>query len=102
MASRPGHGTLARGGRHRITIGGDKGYDVQGFAEGLRTLGATPHVAQHRYVTKTGRRRSSVDGRTTRHPGYMVSQRRCKLVEEVFSWIKTWSRRTQGSLTAAE
>jgi transposase len=77
-------------GRHRITIGGDKGYDIQGFADGLRVLGATPHLAQHRYLTKTGRRRrSSIDGRTTRHPGYAQSQRRRKLVEEAFGWIKT-------------
>ena len=77
-------------GRHRITVGGDRGYDVEGFAAGLRTLGATPHLAQHRYVTKTGRRRrSSIDGRTTRHPGYAVSQRRRKLIEEAFAWIKT-------------
>ena len=77
-------------GRHRITVGGDKGYDVEGFAAGLRTLGATPHLAQHCYVTKTGRRRrSSIDGRTTRHAGYAVSQRRRKLVEEAFAWIKT-------------
>jgi transposase len=77
-------------GRHRITVGGDKGYDVRDFAVGLRALGATPHLAQNRHVTKTGRhRRSSVDGRTTRHPGYLVSQRRRKLVEEAFGWIKT-------------
>jgi len=77
-------------GRHRITVGGDKGYDVQGFAAGLRTLGATPHLARHDYVTQTGRRRrSSVDGRTTRHAGYGLSQRRRKLVEEAFGWIKT-------------
>jgi transposase len=77
-------------GRHRITVGGDKGYDVRDFAAGLRALGATPHLAQHRYVTKTGRhRRSSVDGRTTRHPGYGLSQRRRKLIEEAFGWIKT-------------
>jgi hypothetical protein len=80
-------------GRHRITLGGDKGYDVQGFAAGLRTLGATPHLAQHRYVTKTGRRRrASIDGRTTRHPGYVVSQRRRKRIEEAFGWIKTTGR----------
>src|SRR4029453_2173842 len=77
-------------GRHRITVGGDKGYDVEGFAAGLRTLGATPHLAQHCYVTKTGRRpRSSIDAPTTRHAGYAVSQRRRKLVEEAFAWIKT-------------
>jgi IS5 family transposase len=77
-------------GRHRITVGGDKGYHVRDFAAGLRVLGATPHLAKHRYVTKTGRhRRSSVDGRTTRHPGYGLSQRRRKLIEEAFGWIKT-------------
>jgi hypothetical protein len=77
-------------GQHRITVGADKGYDVGDFASGLRALGATPHVAQNRHLTKTGRRRrSSIDGRTTRHEGYMVSQRRRKLIEEAFGWIKT-------------
>lgn len=77
-------------GRHRITVGADKGYDVRDFVTGLRALGATPHVAQNRHLTKTGRRRSSsVDGRTVRHPGYGQSQRRRKLVEEAFGWIKT-------------
>jgi transposase len=81
-------GTLA--GRHRITVGGDKGYDVRDFAGGLRALAATPHLAQNRHVTKTGRRRrSSIDRRTTRHAGYAVSQRRRKLIEEAFGWIKT-------------
>jgi transposase len=77
-------------GRHRITVGADKGYDVREFAAGLRALGATPHLAQNRHLTKTGRhRRSSIDRRTTRHAGYAVSQRRRKLVEEAFGWIKT-------------
>ena len=77
-------------GRHRITVGGDKGYDVACFASGLRALGATPHVARHACLTKTGRRRrSSIDGRTTRHAGSAVSQRRRKLIEEAFGWIKT-------------
>jgi hypothetical protein len=77
-------------GRHRITVGGDKGYDVQGFAGGLRALSATPNIARHSSTTRTGRqRRSAIDGRTTRHPGYALSQRRRKLVEEAFGWIKT-------------
>jgi hypothetical protein len=50
----------------------------------LRTLGVTPHVAQH-----ATNRRSAVDGRTTRHPGYLISQRKPKLVEEIFGWAKT-------------
>jgi transposase len=90
-------------GRHRITVGGDKGYDVQGFAAGLRTLGATPHLAQHRSLTKTGRRRrSSIDGRTTRHPGYALSQRRRKLVEEAFGWIKSVAGQRKTSFRGLE
>jgi hypothetical protein len=77
-------------GRHRIKVGGDQGCDVESFAVGLRTLGATPHLVQYRYVIKTGRRRrSSIDRRTHPSPGYAVSQRRRKLVEEAFAWIKT-------------
>jgi len=66
------------------TLGADKGYDVAGFVDALRALGVTPHVAQH-----TTRRRSAIDGRTTRHGGYGVSQRKRKLVEEIFGWAKT-------------
>jgi hypothetical protein len=77
-------------GRHRIKVGGDQGCDVESFAVGLRTLGATPHLVQYRYVIKTGRRRrSSIDRRTHPSPEYAVSQRRRKLVEEAFAWIKT-------------
>jgi transposase len=70
--------------RHR-TLGADKGYDTPDFIAGVRALGITPHVApnRHRY-----RRRSTVDGRTTRHPGYGISQRKRKLVEEGFGWQK--------------
>lgn len=67
------------------TVGGDKGYDTQDFVEGCRFLKVTPHVAQ----TSDTRRSSAIDGRTTRHPGYAVSQRKRKLVEEVFGWMKT-------------
>ncbi len=51
-------------GRHRITVGGDKGFDTAGFVAALKQLNATPHVAQN-----TSNRRSAIDGRTTRHPG---------------------------------
>jgi len=64
------------------TVGADKGYDTREFVDGARALGCTPHVApKARY--------GAVDGRTTRHPGYAVSQRKRKLVEEVFGWGKT-------------
>jgi len=71
-------------GRHRITVSGDKAYDTREFVQSLRALNAVPHVARNR----TGRS-SAIDGRTTRHPGYAVSQRLRKRVEEIFGWIKT-------------
>lgn len=71
--------------RHRhITLGADRGYDTRECVAQLRAAGVTPHVAQ-----QTRRRRSAVDQRTTRHPGYGQSQRRRKRVEEVFGWLKT-------------
>ena len=72
-------------GTHRATLGGDKGYDTTAFVQGCRELAITPHVAQH----VNGHRGSALDGRTTRHPGYAVSQRCRKRVEEVFGWLKT-------------
>lgn len=68
----------------RITLGGDKHYDTAAFVDALRERQVTPHVAQH-----TTRRSSAIDGRTTRHPGYAVSQQKRKRVEEVFGWLKT-------------
>jgi transposase len=72
-------------GNHRATLGGDKGYDTAAFVTGCRDLAITPHVAQN----VNGHRGSAIDGRTTRHPGYAVSQRYRKRVEEVFGWLKT-------------
>ncbi len=71
-------------GSHRITLGGDKAYDTADFVAEMRELGVTPHVAQN-----TKGRRSAIDGRTTRHPGYAVSQTKRKRIEEVFGWIKS-------------
>jgi transposase len=68
----------------RATLGADRGYDTHDFVADCRTRRVTPHVAQH-----DRGRRSAIDGRTTRHPGYAVSQRRRKRVEEVFGWAKT-------------
>ncbi len=76
--------------RGRITLGADKGYDAREHVEGLRARGVTPHIARNDHATKTGgRRRSAIDGRTTRHPGYAASQVVRKRVEEVFGWIKS-------------
>ena len=70
--------------RSRVTLGADKNYDTEPFVEACRELGVTPHVAQN-----TTNRRSAIDGRTTRHPGYAISQRTRKRIEEVFGWMKT-------------
>jgi transposase len=75
-----------RPGDHRITVGNDKGYDVRAYVAELRQVGATPHVAQ---CTPSSRRGSAIDARTTRHPGYAISQRKRKLVEQAFGWMKT-------------
>ncbi|HZA65477.1 MAG TPA: IS5 family transposase [Geminicoccaceae bacterium] len=76
--------------QRRITLGADKAYDVSGFVAALRTRKTTPHIAIDGHVTKTGKRRkTSIDRRTTRHPGYAVSQRVRKRIEESFGWIKT-------------
>ena len=64
------------------TVGADKGYDVARFVADVRVQDVTPHVAQKV-------RGSAIDGRTTRHAGYHVSQRKQKLVEQVFGWMKT-------------
>jgi Transposase DDE domain len=70
-------------GASRITLGADKGYDAASFVADMRALNITPHIAQN----ISGRR--SVDARTTRHPGYAVSQQKRKRIEEPFGWGKT-------------
>ena len=77
-------------GSRRLTLGADKGYDAKPFVAELRAMNFTPHTARHDAVTKAGKwRRSSVDGRTTRHPGYAASQRIRKRIEQPFGWAKT-------------
>ncbi len=71
----------------RITLGGDKGYDAKDFVKELRNLNITPHVAQN-----DTNRKSAIDGRTTNHPNYAVSQRIRKRIEEGFGWMKTVGR----------
>jgi len=71
-------------GTKRITVAGDKNYDTKDFVKTLRNLKVTPHVAQN-----DKRRASAIDVRTTRHKGYAVSQKKRKLVEEIFGWMKT-------------
>jgi hypothetical protein len=66
-------------GETRKTVGADKAYDIAPFGEGCREIGVTPHVAQN-----TTNRQSRIDGRTTRHAGYQLSQIARKLIETVF------------------
>jgi transposase len=90
----PAHGTAERDaalvmieqipGHQPVTVGADKAYDTKDFVAEARNMNATPHVAQN-----DKGRKSSIDGRTTRHPGYAISQQRRKRVEEIFGWMKT-------------
>jgi transposase len=72
-------------GENRVTVGADKGYDTRGLVGALRERNVTPHVSQN--TNRSGG--SAIDGRTTRHAGYQVSQRKRKRIEEVFGWLKT-------------
>jgi len=71
----------------KSTVGGDKNFDDREFVKQVRNLGITPHVAQYE-----GQRSSAIDGRTTRHSGYRVSQTKRKRIEQIFGWIKTVAR----------
>ena len=79
----------------RITLGADKGYDAEDFVNELRSMNVTPHVA----AKKSG---SAIDGRTTRHAGYAISQRIRKRIEEVFGWGKTVGPLAQTMLRGTE
>jgi transposase len=72
------------GGSKRVTLGADRGYDTADFVDQMRQFCVTPHVAQN-----DTNRRSAIDARTTNQPGYAISQRKRKRVEEVFGWMKT-------------
>lgn len=76
-------GDVARPGK-RVTVGADKAYDTKGFVKVCREIGVTPHVAQN--TSRNGG--SAIDGRTTRHAGYAVSQRKRKRIEQCFGWGK--------------
>src|SRR5215831_12546872 len=72
-------------GTDRVTVGADKGYDTKDFVAECRHMNVTPHVAQN--VSRNGG--SAINGRTTRHKGYAISQRKRKRIEECFGWMKT-------------
>ncbi len=72
-------------GTKAVTVGGDKGFDTRDFVKECRQMGVTPHVAQN-HARPGG---SAIDGHTTRHPGYAISQRKRKRIEECFGWLKT-------------
>lgn len=73
----------------RITVGADKAYDVAEHVARLREKNITPHIAVNAYVTKTGKvRKTAIDGRTTRHRGYALSQGKRKMIECLFGWGK--------------
>jgi hypothetical protein len=72
-------------GTQSVTVGGDKGFDTFGFVAEYRNLGVVPHVAQN-HKRPGG---SAIDGRTARHSGYAISQRKRKRIDECFGWLKT-------------
>jgi hypothetical protein len=72
-------------GDQRVSLAADKGYDTRDFVKQMRHMNVTPHVSQN--VRRSGG--SAIDGRTTRHPGYQISQQKRKRIEEVFGWLKT-------------
>jgi transposase len=71
-------------GVKQVTLGGDKNYDTQELVRDLREMKVTPHVAQN-----NTNRRSAINGRTTQHAGYAISQKKRKRIEESFGWMKT-------------
>ena len=75
-------GHLLTENRNGLIVGADRGYNTRGFVAGTRRLGVTPHVARKR-------RHNAIDARTTSWPGYEISQRRRKVIEEAFGWMKT-------------
>ncbi|MDR3438915.1 IS5 family transposase [Telmatospirillum sp.] len=76
--------------RRRITLGADKAYDVMDFVKDLRGRKVTPHIAINGTVSKSGKpRKTAIDKRTLRHPGYDISQRCRKRIEEIFGWAKS-------------
>ena len=83
------------GSIRRLTLGADKGYDSADFISDLRRMCVTPHVASKS-------RHSAIDGRTTRHTGYAVSQKRRKKIEEPFGWAKTVGSMAQTMLRGTE
>ena len=83
------------GSTRRLTLGADKGYDSADFVAELRRMVVTPHVAQKA-------RHSAIDGRTTGQPGYALSQRHRKKIEEPFGWAKTVGGMAQTTLRGVE
>src|SRR5260370_2383966 len=72
-----------KGCKRRITAGADKGFDSRDFVDGARKLNVTVAVTKN-----DKKRRSNLDRRTTRHPGYAISLSRRWLVEKGFGWLK--------------
>jgi len=72
-------------GEHRVTVGADRGYDTKKFVAQCRERAVTPHVAQN----VNARRRSAIDGRTTRHDGYAISIGLRRRIESIFGWLKS-------------
>ena len=85
----------------RITVGEDKAYDTADHVANLRAINVTPHVAQNDSITSTGKRRqSAIDGRTTRHQGYDISQSCRAMTECIFGWASSTVRCAKPNIAA--
>jgi hypothetical protein len=84
-------------GSRRLTLGADKAYDVHEFVDDLRDLQVTLHIAQN-----TTNSSSAIDVRTTRHPGYAISQQKRERTEEPFGWARTIGALARPMLRGAE
>ena len=85
-----------RTSRQPLTLGADKAYNVTDFVGALRARKVTPHIAVKGTISKIGKRRkSTIDGQTTRHHGYEISLRYGKCIEEIFSCARAKARLTK-------
>lgn len=79
------HAQWVQAPSRRRTVGADKGYDTRDFVAAVREVGVTPHVTQN--LTRRGG--SAIDGRTTRHASYAISQHARPRIEPAFGWLKS-------------
>ena len=75
------------GGKRRpVTLGGDQAYQEEKFIDQLRAMQVIPHIAE--YEKESRQWPNWLTSSERGDPGYAISQRKRKLVEKVFAWMK--------------